>query len=59
MRVALYARVSTTDQNLDVQTVALRQWLEALGHEVVAVYAESVSGGKRERELQDLLRNNL
>jgi DNA invertase Pin-like site-specific DNA recombinase len=52
MRVAIYARVSTGEQSVDVQTEELRAWLEANGHEVVAEYTEVISGAKRARRFE-------
>lgn len=46
-RVALYARVSTQDQSVENQLVALRDWARARGHEVVGEYTdEGISGAK-------------
>jgi DNA invertase Pin-like site-specific DNA recombinase len=52
MRVAIYARVSTGEQSVSVQTEELRAWLEANGHEVVAEYTEVISGAKRARRFE-------
>ena len=54
MRVAIYARVSTNgkngngrgEQDTDNQLLALREWCDRSGHEVVAEYVERKSGGK-------------
>jgi DNA invertase Pin-like site-specific DNA recombinase len=54
MRVAIYARVSTNgkngngrgEQDTDNQLLALREWCDKSGHEVVAEYVERKSGGK-------------
>jgi len=62
LRVALYGRVSTTDQaengkSLLDQEQTLRQWAKLQGWQVVAVYIDKgVSGGTDDRpELQNLL----
>ena len=54
MRVAIYARVSTNgkngngrgEQDTDNQLLALREWCDRSGHDVVAEYVERESGGK-------------
>ena len=42
MKVALYARVSTSDKDQDPETQlhALRQYCDRMGHEIVEVYSE-------------------
>ena len=57
-RVAIYARVSTTDQNLDGQVDQLRTWAQARGHEVVAeILDHGLSGADSKRPgLSRLLR---
>jgi len=56
-RVALYCRVSTSDQNTAMQTADLRRMAEARGWEVGTVVEEKVSGRKtrpaRERLIRD------
>ena len=55
-RVALYARVSTTDQNTDAQVTALREYAAARGLEVEeeSVYVDAgVSGAKDRRPALD------
>jgi len=39
-RVALYVRVSTTDQTVKNQEIALRKFCEAKGYQVVAVFGD-------------------
>lgn len=53
MRVAIYARVSTPDQDPEPQLVRLRQWASSLGHEVKMERSEVASGKLVRRRLQD------
>ncbi len=43
LRVVIYARVSTEDQNYENQIRELKEWIEKRGWELVNVYAESES----------------
>jgi len=55
-RVALYARVSTTDQHVEPQLHALRQYAEARGLELASEYVDhGVSGAKGRRPALDRL----
>ena len=55
-RVALYVRVSTTDQHPDCQLEPLRQYAAARGLEVVEAYVDhGVSGAKARRPALDRL----
>jgi DNA invertase Pin-like site-specific DNA recombinase len=64
MRVAIYARVSTNgkngngrgEQDTDNQLLALREWCDRSGHEVVAEYVERKSGGKGTDKRTELAR---
>lgn len=49
-RVALYLRVSTGEQDTERQKRDLRAWCERCGWSVVAVVAETASGGKADRK---------
>ena len=51
MKVALYARVSTTDKGQDpeVQLREMRQYVEHRGWEIVGEFVECVSGAKENR----------
>jgi DNA invertase Pin-like site-specific DNA recombinase len=44
MRIALYARVSTEDQDTENQLTQLREWCVRSGHEIVREYVEHESG---------------
>lgn len=50
MRVAIYARVSTRDQDAGNQLVRLREFAELQGWTIAHEYVEQESGGKAERE---------
>ena len=49
MKVALYARVSTSDQNAETQLAALRRYCEARGWTVVEVYVDTMCGASADR----------
>jgi DNA invertase Pin-like site-specific DNA recombinase len=56
MRVALYARCSTSDQSVDLQLDSLRDYAKAREFEVVDEYLdEGVSGAKARRPALDRL----
>ena len=56
MRVAIYARCSTADQSLDLQTDGLRDYAATRGLEVVQEYLdEGVSGARTRRPALDRL----
>ncbi len=56
MRCALYLRVSTLDQNVDLQRDALRDYAKARGLELVEEYVdEGISGAKAKRPALDRL----
>jgi DNA invertase Pin-like site-specific DNA recombinase len=54
-RVALYARVSTTDQTPDNQLIALRTYAEARGWRVTEFTDVGVSGAKERRPALDAM----
>ena len=58
-RVALYARVSTSDQRPEIQLESLRAYAEARSFEVVQEYVDhGVSGAKSSRPaLDDMMRD--
>jgi len=57
MKVAIYARVSTTDKGQDPenQLIQLREWCATCGHTIVNEYVDFQSGRKAEREQFNLL----
>lgn len=58
MRVALYVRVSTADQNPDTQLLVLRRYCEARGWQIVKEYVDQASGAVAERpQLENLMRD--
>lgn len=44
MKVAIYARVSTEDQNVDQQAKFTREWFEKNGHEIIKTVKDKESG---------------
>lgn len=50
MRVVIYARVSTREQDYDRQLVELREYADRMGYEVVREFSEKVSGAKKVEE---------
>lgn len=49
MKIAFYARVSTSDQKADLQLDQLRSYASAKGHEIVKEYQDVMSGLKNQR----------
>ena len=49
MRAAIYTRVSTTDQNCDLQIRELQQYAERRGWSIVETYQDTMSGAKASR----------
>ena len=60
MKVAIYARVSTNEQNTENQIKALTEWADRANHKVVKVYDDNgVSGAKgrdHRKEFDNLIR---
>ncbi len=54
-KVAIYARVSTQDQNLDNQLRELKEYCEKRGFEIVEIYQDKISGIKTSRPELDKL----
>jgi len=60
MKVAIYCRVSTLDQDLENQEKQCREYCVRSGHEIFAVYKdEGVSGVKTSRPAFDQLLNDM
>lgn len=59
MKVCIYSRVSTTEQDTENQSMMLTGWAKQCGFEIVAVYQETESGWKagHQRELARLLQD--
>lgn len=56
MRVIVYARVSTTKQDLDRQLMLAKDYCNVRGHELVGSIVEKMSGAKSDRDgLQQLM----
>jgi len=55
MKVAIYARVSTEDQDVNKQVSMLKEWCEKSDHEVYDVYQDVISGTKSSRPEFDRL----
>ncbi len=57
-RVALYVRVSTKDQSVDMQLNDLERYAKERGFNVFKVYRDNISGTKNTRPGLDLLMND-
>jgi len=56
MKVAIYARVSTSDQTNENQLIELRRYCENNDYEIVGEYSDTISGTKSSRpELDKML----
>lgn len=56
MRVAIYSRVSTCDQDTENQLTQLREHCAKQGHELIREYSDVGSGGKADRQqLKEML----
>jgi DNA invertase Pin-like site-specific DNA recombinase len=49
MRAALYTRVSTSDQNPDLQLREIHDYANRQGWEIVETYQDTISGAKASR----------
>jgi DNA invertase Pin-like site-specific DNA recombinase len=49
VRVALYIRVSTADQNIDLQRRELSGYAERQAWEIIEAYEDTISGAKTTR----------
>lgn len=52
LRAALYARVSTRDQNVGMQTEGMRDYCQRMGYEVAAEYVDQGFSGKDDKRPQ-------
>ena len=50
MKVAIYVRVSTSDQTTENQVRELTEWADRAGHEVVTIYDDNGVSGAKGRE---------
>jgi DNA invertase Pin-like site-specific DNA recombinase len=50
MRVAIYARVSTSEQTTENQVKELKEWADRAGHEIVTIYDDNGVSGAKGRE---------
>ncbi|NRA89618.1 MAG: recombinase family protein [Simkaniaceae bacterium] len=51
--IAIYCRVSTTDQSCERQEQDLAEFSKRAGHEVVGIFKEKASGVKKDREARN------
>jgi len=64
-KIGLYARVSSRDQNIDTQLLALRDYCKRMDYEIVGEYVDNGFSGKNEnrpefeRLLSDMRNNKL
>ena len=58
-RVILYARVSTRDQNIDMQLIDLRSYAEARKLNIVKEYIDYASGSRSDRENYQRMLNDV
>lgn len=54
MKVCIYTRVSTSDQDATNQILELRQWAETQGHQIITEYQDIASGARKREQLDDL-----
>lgn len=58
MKVAIYCRVSTNEQNLDNQTLELKDYCKRNNYEIAGEYCDKISGTKTSRpELDKMLQD--
>src|SRR5690242_12047746 len=55
MKTAIYARVSTADQNNAIQTRELTEYIQRRGWELAGIYQDTMSGAKASRPGLDKL----
>jgi DNA invertase Pin-like site-specific DNA recombinase len=54
-KVALYVRVSTDEQETDLQLMDLKEYVQRRGYEIFNVYEDIMSGVTKERKALDQL----
>jgi DNA invertase Pin-like site-specific DNA recombinase len=54
-KVAIYVRVSTTEQNTDMQLSDLKEYAERRGHQVYEIYEDVITGAAKQRPALDRL----
>lgn len=54
MKVVIYSRVSTTNQEFQRQTEELKEYSSRMGYDVVGIYEEKISGSKSNDEREEL-----
>lgn len=56
IKVVLYARVSTVQQDYARQTKELKEYCEKMGYEILGTFKEKISGSKKNHERPELLK---
>lgn len=56
MKVVIYSRVSTTSQDYKRQTEELLEFSKNMNYEVVSIFEEKISGGKKNEERPELMK---
>lgn len=59
MKVAIYCRVSTEEQDVDKQEQACLEYCSRMGHEVFKVYRDVISGKTTSRPEFDIMLNDM
>lgn len=55
MKVVIYSRVSTISQDFKRQTEELLEFSKNMNYEVVSIFEEKISGGKKNEERPQLM----
>lgn len=56
MKVVIYSRVSTTSQDYKRQTEELLEFSKNMNYDVVSIFEEKISGGKKNEERPELMK---
>ena len=56
MRVVIFSRVSLVSQDYNRQTIELKDYSKKMGWEVLGVFEEKISGGKKNEERPQLMK---